>query len=275
MLKLKFTVVCLLLAFVVRAQFSHPDFDSVLLQRSAEVKNTYNMETPLFRSLSVSVKGATMNYTRTGSILGDVADEFMGSLLKNFGSGTTVNISFPAMIKSDPEGYGWNIGLFVGGPGDQNSAAIPQSSMYWQNGAIGHLIDDKGQMASFGYSVNAYMNKKLKEAYESLKRKQDSLGSSQPAMPAFTRQMQVVFGDFKGVNMVILSDYDTKLTHIYLNGKLEGVYTDDRLVYDGAMFVTKKQKRPFVLWFRKGITDLQKADMIRMTLFSKYVFSYH
>jgi len=74
---------------------------------------------------------------------------------------------------------------------------------------------------------------------------------------------------------VILSDYDTKLTHIYLNGKLEGVYTDDRLVYDGAMFVTKKQKRPFVLWFRKGITDLQKADMIRMTLFSKYVFSYH
>lgn len=273
MLNLKLTFICLLLAFAVRAQFSHPQFDSIQLFRSADEKNTYSFENTLLKSLSVSQKGAIVTYSRTGSVLGDIADEFMSSLVKNFGSGSTANFSYPAIIKSNPEGYGWNVGLFVSGASDQNSTNI-NSAMYWYNGAFGNIIDDKGQIASFGYSVNPYSNKMLKEAYDRLKSGRDSLGTREPEVPKLTRDMQAIFGDFKGANMVLLFDMLTQLTHIYINGKLNAVIIDDRLGYDGPIFLIKKQKRPYILWMRKDLSEYLKADMIRLTLFSKFVFSH-
>jgi hypothetical protein len=272
MKRLKFIIVFLLTASYGQAQFSHPDFDSVFLVRSSEEKNTYSADNALIKSFTVTAKASTTNYSRSGSILGDIASEFMSSLLKNFGSGSSLNISYPAMIKSNPDGYGWNVGLYVGGPGDQNSNS--NSSMYWYNGAIGNIIDDSGRISSYGYSVNPYNDKKLKAAYEELKRKSDSLGADQPAVPPFTRDTDVIFGDFKGANMVHLTDLKNSLIHIYMNGRLEAVVVNDRLGYDGVMFVTKKQKNPCILYYRKGLTDLQKADMIRMALFSKFVFSH-
>lgn len=273
MLKLKLNFICLLLALAVRAQFSHPDFDSLPLFRSAEEKNTYSFENTLLKSLSVSQKGAIVTYSRTGSVVGDIADEFMSSLVKNFGSGSTANFSYPAIIRSNPEGFGWNVGLFVSGSGDQNSTNI-NSSMYWYNGAVGNIIDDKSQIASFGYSINPYSNKMLKEAYDRLKRGRDSLGTGEPEVPQLTRNMHAIFGDFKGANMVLLDDLLTKLTHIYINGKLNAVVMDDRLGFDGPIFLIKKQKHPYILWMRKDLSESQRADMIRMTLFSKFVFSH-
>jgi hypothetical protein len=284
-----FIVVFFILLFKgVHAQFNRQDFDSFGVKKPREAKLLYEVEHPMFQEISVKFSDPKVDKTAKGSFGGYVGRNFMASVLGNWSSSRETNLLIPAQLKTEPEGYGWNVDIYLNGELEKNTERVRNSDgsrststtrtvhMHWRDGAWGNIIDRVDTIGAFILSIDPLHDSALADAYKKVKEaeprkeKEEKRRMMIEFMEGFNTERDFgLFGNFKEASFTVLYSWQTNGGYIFMNGRLDAVvYTDDEA--PGSISFKSRSKRvPPKLLIRKGLTQNQQADLIRMALVCK------
>jgi hypothetical protein len=270
----------------VYAQFNRQEFDSLGVRKPKEAKLLYEVQHPMFQEISVKFSDPKVDKTAKGSFGGYVGRNFMASVLGNWSSSKETNLLIPAQLKTEPEGYGWNVDIYLNGELEKNTERVRNSDgsrstnttrtihMHWRDGAWGNIIDRVDTVGAFILSIDPLHDSALTEAYKKVKesepRKEEKRRMVFEFMDGFNTERDFgLFGNFKESAFVVLYSWQTNGGYIFMNGRLDAVvYTDDEA--PGSISFKSRSKRvPPKLLIRKGLTENQQADLIRMALVCK------
>lgn len=267
------------------AQFNRQEFDSFGVRKPREAKLIYEVEHSMFQEISVKFSDPKVDKTAKGSFGGYVGRNFMASLLGNWSSSRETNLLIPAQLKTEPDGYGWNIDIYLNGELQKHTERVRNSDgsrstnttrtvrMYWRDGAWGNIIDRIDTIGAFVLSLDPLHDSALADAYQKVKasepRKEENRRMVMQFMDIYTERDFGMFGNFKESPFVVLYSWQTNGGYIFMNGRLDAVvYTDDEAP-NTISFRSRSKRVPPKLLMRKGLTQNQQADMIRMALVCK------
>jgi hypothetical protein len=279
--------VCLaLICNVVHAQFDRQEFDSVGVKKPKEAKLLYEVEHPMFQEISVRFSDPRVDKTAKGNFGGYVGRNVMASILGNWSSSRETNLLIPAQLKTEPEGYGWNVDIYLNGELEKNTERVRNSDgsrstnttrtvrMHWRDGAWGNIIDRVDTVAAFILSMDPLHDSVLADAYNKVKeaepQKEEKKRKFIQFMDGFNTDRDFgLFGNFKEAAFSVLYSRESNGGYIFINGRLDAVvYTDDES--PGVVTFKSKSKRvPPKLLIRSGLNENQQADLIRMALVCK------
>ena len=267
-------------------QFNRQEFDSFGVRKPKEAKLLYEVEHSMFQEISVKFSDPKVDKTAKGSFGGYVGRNFMASVLGNWSSSRETNLLIPAQLKTEPEGYGWNIDIYLNGELEKNTERVRNSDgsrstnttrtvhMHWRDGAWGNIIDRVDTIGAFILSIDPLHDSALADAYKKLKdaepRKEEKRRMMIEFMEGFNTERDFgLFGNFKEASFTVLYSWQTNGGYIFVNGRLDAiVYTDDEA--PGSISFKARSKRvPPKLLIRKGINENQQADLILMSLICK------
>lgn len=277
-LRIQFIALAVLFFTPSHAQLSMEGYDSVVVRKPSTAKLRYEVDHQMFQEISIKPGKPEPDNRATGGVGGFLGRNAMASLLGNWGSSRETNIRIPSQIKTEPEGYGWNIDTYVDGEMERTTERVRNSDgsrstqttktlhINWRKGAWGNIIDSQDTIASFALSLNPSRDSVLRDAYDKIK---DSLPDIDVRRSVFSNynlsdRDYGLFGNFKETPFYVLYFQEEHLGYIYMNGKLDGlVVTDNEQPGVFNMMSKKKRLQPRLL-VRKGLTENQHADMIRM-----------
>jgi hypothetical protein len=270
----------------VHAQFNRQEFDSLGVTKPREAKLLYEVQHPIFQEISVKFSDPRVDKTAKGSFGGYVGRNFMASVLGNWSSSRETNLLIPAQLKTEPEGYGWNVDIYLNGELEKNTERVRNSDgsrsnrttrtvhMHWRDGAWGNIIDRVDTIGAFILSIDPLHDSALADAYIKVKeaepRREEKRRMMIDFMEGFNTERDFgLFGNFKEASFTVLYSWQTNGGYIFMNGRLDAVvYTDDEA--PGTISFKSRSKRiPPKLLIRKGLTESQQADLIRMALVCK------
>jgi hypothetical protein len=262
------------------AQSGMEGYDSVVVRKPSTAKLRYEVDQQMFQEISIKPGKPEPDKRATGGVGGFLGRNAMASLLGNWGSSRETNIRIPSQIRTEPEGYGWNIDTYVDGAMERNTERVRNSDgsrstqttktlhVNWWKGAWGNIIDSQDTIGAFALSLNPGRDSILREAYSKIR---DSLPDIDVRRSFFSSynlsdRDYGLFGNFKESPFYILYFREERLGYIYMNGKLDALVVTDN-DQPGVINLTSKKKRtqPKLL-VRAGLTENQRADMIRMAL---------
>jgi hypothetical protein len=163
------------------AQFNRQEFDSFGVRKPREAKLIYEVEHSMFQEISVKFSDPKVDKTAKGSFGGYVGRNFMASLLGNWSSSRETNLLIPAQLKTEPDGYGWNIDIYLNGELQKHTERVRNSDgsrstnttrtvrMYWRDGAWGNIIDRIDTIGAFVLSLDPLHDSALADAYQKVK----------------------------------------------------------------------------------------------------------
>lgn len=263
-----------------RAQLSMEGYDSVVVRKPSTAKLRYEVDHQMFQEIYIKPGKPEPDKRATGGVGGFLGRNAMASLLGNWGSSRETNIRIPSQIKTEPEGYGWNIDTYVDGAMERTTERVRNSdgsrsnqttkTLYinWAKGAWGNIIDSRDTIGAFALSLNPSRDSVLRDAYNRIK---DSLPDIDVRRSFFVNYTLSdrdygLFGNFKESPFYILYFQEERLGYIYMNGKLDALVVTDNEQPGAFNMMSKKKRLPPKLYVRKGLTENQRADMIRMAL---------
>lgn len=262
------------------AQLSMEGYDSIVVRKPNTSKLRYEVDHQMFQEISIKPGKPEPDKRATGGVGGFLGRNAMASLLGNWGSSRETNIRIPSQIKTEPEGYGWNIDTYVDGAMERHTERVRNSdgsrstqttkTLYvnWGKGAWGNIIDSRDTIAAFALSLNPSRDSVLRDAYNKIKDSLPDIDVRKSFWVNYTLSDRDygLFGNFKESPFYILYFREERLGYIYMNGKLDALVVIDN-DQPGVINLTSKKKRvqPRLL-VRNGLTENQRADMIRMAL---------
>ncbi len=265
------------------AQDDWKGYDSIAITKPKKGKLLYEVNHPMFREISIKLSDPEVDKTAKGSVGGYIGRNFMASLLGNWNSSQKTNLLLPAQLKTEPDGFGWNVNTYVDGKLERSTERIRNSDgsrstqttktvyMNWDNGAWGNIIDKTDTIGAFILSVDPLRDSTLTAAYNKIR---DSLPETDARRNILKEIRDLgsmdfgLFGNFKESSFIILFAWERNGGYIYVNGNLDAVvYVDNE--QPGEIFISKHKRFPPKLLVRKELTEGQRADMIRMALLCK------
>src|SRR5512146_316927 len=100
---------------VTAAQFNREDFDSMAVRKPREAKLLYEVQHPMFQEISVKFSDPRVDKNAKGSFGGYIGRNFAASVLGSWSSSKETDLVIPAQLKTEPDGYGWNVDIYLNG----------------------------------------------------------------------------------------------------------------------------------------------------------------
>jgi len=288
MFKLLVLVVLVFSFKIAGAQFKRDDFDSMVVRKPREAKLLYEVEHPMFKEISVKFSDPRVDKKAKGSFGGYIGRNFAASVLGSWSSSKETDLVIPAQLKTEPDGYGWNVDIYLNGELEKNTERVRNSDgsrststtrtihMSWRDGAWGNIIDRIDTIGAFILSIDPMHDTALAAAYQRVKESEPpAIQEKRRNVPVFFADMVPterdfgMFGNFKETSFMVLYSRQTNGGYIFMNGRLDAVVFTDDEVPGTITFKSKSKRVPPKLLIKKGLTENQQADMIRMALLCK------
>jgi hypothetical protein len=277
---IQYIVLAVLWCTQSRAQLTMEGYDSIIVRKPSTAKLRYEVDHQMFQEISIKPGKPEADKRAAGSIGGFFGRTTMAKLLGNWNSSRETNIRIPSEIRTAPEGYGWNLDTYVDGELERNTERVRNSDgsrstqttktlhINWGKGAWGYIIDSRDTIGAFALSLNPSRDSVLSDAYNKIK---DSLPDKDVRRSLFVNynlsdRDYGLFGNFKESPFYILYFKEEHLGYIYMNGRLDAIVVTDNEQPGVIMMMSKKKRVQPKLLVRQGLTENQRADMIRMAL---------
>jgi hypothetical protein len=279
MKKFGLAIFFLSMAICLTAQINLLDYDTIPIRKTQERKLIYEFDHPLFGTITIKRENAIAegNYAT-------IAESISGprSLIGILGRGPVPNYLMPAVLISDPMGYGWSIDMYSKGTtgndlvktAEGKASEIPEYlDFYWKSGWLGLIRQGTDTLAYYGISEQPEKDALFRNEYLTTR---GLLPPIDPKKKRLDTEMGLIyknyglFGEFKGAKMMVIFYERNRTAFMFLNDKLDAIF---QLDFDipGALIVRLSKKDfpryPPVLMVRRGVTEDQQTDLCRLAVF--------
>jgi hypothetical protein len=263
------------------AQVNLQDYDTMPVRKPQERKLIYEFDNPFFRTITIK-QGKVIaegNYTK-------IPESISGpnSLMGIMGKGPVPNYLVPASLISEPVGNGWAVEIYRKGttgndlvktPEGEASQIPPDLNWYWKSGWLGLIRQGGDTLSYFGISERPEKDSLFRAEYLATRGLQPPVDPKRKRWDTETGLVYKnygLYGEFKGAKLMVIFYERNRTAFMFLNDRLDAMF---QLDYDfpEALVISLSRKNnprvPPVLLLRKGVTEDQHADLIRMALVCK------
>ena len=279
----------LFMNFPLFAQVVSTGLDSVFISKPKRNKLLYGFNDPILSSIVIKEKSMKRSSVSSSEVLGNVGRGalalFAGPSF-TFGSAKDVFWNLRAELESNNENLSWEINLYCPGVLEKNKQRVTNDDgsfsvdtektayLNWHEESTGIILEHGDTIAKFIIIMDPSTNPLLSQWNEAPYRPQASRYKS-PNQKVFGMTFSANFyvdfaiiGRLRGNNFVLLYNGQLWQSWFFDPDRLRMIFDAD---IDDLPMTSKKDRLAPILKCNKPFSDLEKLDMMRMAMLSRYM----
>jgi len=270
--------------FVASFTVAQPIQDSFPFSRQKWAKAKFTVENAVLQELQVKWKSARKSRYSVGEGVNDAGRKLFASWIGNASSSQDVTLFLPGEIKTFSDLNDWKVELICPGEMVKSSTRVKnkdgsksfeterQVHVFWEQGAIGHLIEKEDTISRFAVTVRPLSDSLSEEQRMFLAQSRPASESKKfwtVEMPADRNYL--LKGTLRGQPFLICFNGSLYRGNVYLNDTLLGTFQSG--LDDGNLLFSKKMQQHQYLLLRKGLDTPGQSDGLRLAALIRFVQS--